>query len=368
MTGDEREETGDEPLAQKGTRPNPLALGAVSLTLPGGGTTRAGAAEPEAPPAAAERDGDGQSQEASGGDDRASESDFVVADGQGQPGGGDGGTTIEGAGPQPGFSDVAAGDLAASFPEPVAGQRSPDRSVVTVLAAAAASVVVLGGSVWWLSRPEPPAAPPQLHPVVMPTGDAASSAAPAVAQDGPLPVTVETDCPGQTDPQLAASTDANSAWVCPTGGLRFGQQLVLTLPKPYVITGIKFWPGFQGQGADGGDEWYRHRLIKTAQVVFNDPDRTLVSLTPQGERRQYAKALNHILANQAVITIQDSAAPPPAPAPNATAVPSGADDPNAAPALPDLGSLFDTSAHSGDDGPQGSSVAMWGLQLIGHLP
>ncbi|MGD9622316.1 MAG: hypothetical protein AB7G47_20020 [Mycolicibacterium sp.] len=358
MTGPSRPGDDEPAPPSPGARPNPLATGGFSLTFPTGETVPVGEDNSDdtddAAPAA---DGDrGVAEEPLPAEAAAETASPVEVES------GSATETSYGGG------DSDAGLSADFFPPPDRSERSPDRSVLTVLGAVAAAVVVLGGGAWWFTRPDPTPPPAQLHPVVIPTGDSAAASAPAVAEDGPLPVTIESDCPGQRDPSLAASSDANSAWVCPTGGVPFGQQLVLTLPKPYVITGIKFWPGFQGQGADGGDEWYRHRLINTAQIVFNDPDRTLVSLTPQAERRQYAKALNHILANQATITLLDTAAPPPAPAPSATAVPPGIDPTGPAP-LPDLGSLFPTNNNANsDDGPESSSVAMWGLQLIGHLP
>lgn len=355
MTGPDRPGNDEPGPLSPASRPNPLAGGAISLTFPGGKKVSLGDVEPDPPTSAPAAEGE----PAATGEDLDEQSTGVDATDSVAE------SSVDTPPPGPGDSDEG---LSADFFPPVPGaDRKPDRSVVTVLGAVVVAVVVLGGGVWWFTRPEPAPAPAQLHPVVIPTGDSAAPSAPVVAEDGPLPVTIESECPGQTDPQLAASADANSAWVCPTGGVPFGQTLVLTLPKPYVITGIKFWPGFQGQGADGGDEWYRHRLIKTAQIVFNDPDRTLVSLTPQAERRQYAKALNHVLAQQAVITVQDTASPPPAPAASATAAPPGTELPGS-PSPPDLGSLFPTTNPTGDDGPQSSSVALWGLQLIGHLP
>lgn len=385
------------------TYPNPLGSGALKLTLPGEAPPAdqglsTGEQSPQAPQRreavalpprrdseaeATDDAGQGSTAEPSsavwrhtapaGGDDaeRAEsrtlppadtvddDADQGVAASEAAPGGGIDldGETVDYAG----FGDAEA-------------DRSPDRSIVRVLAAVVAVVVVVGGVVWWFARPQTPPAPAQLHPAVPAAGPSgpAPAAAPVSSPDVPLPITVSGQCPQQTDPRLATSTDPNTAWVCPTGGLPFGQQLTLTLPKLYVITGVKFWPGFQGKGADGADEWYRHRLVQHAQLVFDDADRTLVPLDPLGQRHEYAKPINHLVASGATLLILDSSAPPPAPPASMTAQPPAPGDPSST-STPDMGPLFPAPSGEGtgtDDpsapGPNADSVALWGLQLIGH--
>ncbi|TDH48134.1 hypothetical protein E2F47_25045 [Mycobacterium eburneum] len=241
-----------------------------------------------------------------------------------------------------------------------------------MLVAAVAVVVLVATVVWWFSRPPERGQAPSGHQVALPSGATAPQQAsqPSI-EDGPLPITLDSKCPDQTDPKLAASTDPRSAWVCPTQGVPFGQKLVATLPKPYVLTGIRFWPGFQGKGPDGGDEWFRHGLIDEAQLVCNDPDRTPVTLSPQGQRHVFAQPLNHIVASAVELTILASSAPPPPPATTPTTAPPGAeatDDSADEAAGPDVSVLFPAPGSNDDqaNNPNAASVAVWGFELIGH--
>lgn len=247
-------------------------------------------------------------------------------------------------------------------------RRLPDRSVLRVLGAIVAAVVVLGGVAWWTASPaEQPDPAGQVSAPVIPTGARPPGAGgqPGPVEEAPLPVTASSGCPNQTDPQLATSTDPDSAWTCPTEGVPFGQKLVLTLPKPYVVTGICFWPGFNGVAPDGRSAWFQHRLIEQAQIVFNDPDATVIELRPMAQRHEYCVPLNKIVASGAELTIQQTTAPPPEPRIDEPGAPPGSPD---APLTPDVTSLFPPAGEADelDEGPQAASVAIWGLQLVGR--
>lgn len=253
----------------------------------------------------------------------------------------------------------------ASLPE--RARRLPDRSVLRVLGAIVGAVVLLGGIAWWSASPaEPPEQREAARPP-MPTGQArpGDAAPPGAVEEAPLPVTVGSGCPNQTDPKLATSTDPNSAWQCPTDGVPFGQKLSLTLPKPYVLTGICFWPGFNGVAPDGRPAWFRHRLIDQAQLVFNDPDSTVIDLRPAGQRHEYCVPLNKIVASAGEITIQQTSPPPPEPKIEEPSAPPGAPD---APPSSDVTELFPPPADekAAEDGPDAASVAIWGLKLVGR--
>lgn len=244
---------------------------------------------------------------------------------------------------------------------------SPDRRVLGVFGVLVVVVIAIAAVVWWFSLPTPPAKP--VHTLASPQAAAAPapvSAAP-LPQDGPLPMVTSAVCPGQTDPKLATSTDKHSGWVCPTGGVPFGQKLTATLPQPYVITGLSWWPGGEFVGPDGRDEWFRHRIEQEVDCVFNDRDLTKVTGTPNGERHEYRLAV-HVVASQVECTVTASVPPPPQPPTTPTSAPPGA-DPSAADTPPDLSSIFpaaptDTSGAGND--PNGSSIAVTGFQLTGH--
>ncbi len=255
----------------------------------------------------------------------------------------------------------ATGAPYASLPE--RSRQLPDRGVLRVLAAIVGAVVLLGGIAWWSASPaEPPEQREATRPA-MPTGQArpVDASPPGAVEEIPLPVTAGSGCPNQTDPKLATSTDPDSAWVCPTDGVPFGQKLSLTLPKPYVLTGICFWPGFNGVAPDGRQAWFRHRLIERAQLVFNDPDSTVIDLRPAAQRLQYCVPLNKIVASTGEITIQQTSPPPTEPT---------IQEPGAPPGAPgtDVTSLFSPAADeiASEDGPDAASVAIWGLKLVGR--
>lgn len=339
----------DEPVA--GARPNPLGTGQIKLTMPA-------------------RRGKKRDSGVSGGQEALADADVR------------GGDVVAAGGEQgaPGAATEGDSDL---LVENVSGARewddddgptryTPDRKIVQALAALIAVVaVVVSGLVWWFSSPDP--APPQRGRVIdgKPSRPAAgggpstaATSAVAASSDGPLPVTLTAVCPGQTDPKLASADDQRSAWQCPTQGVPFGQKLVGTLPKPYVITGIKFWPGFNGTGPDGRDAWPRHRVLKEVQFLFNDTNLTTLAASPDGERQECDVVVDHLVATQVQMTVLDSVAPPPA-AP--TSAPSStAPD---APSLPTDVPLFAPSPTDTPDGanaPDASSIAVTGFQLIGH--
>lgn len=330
---------GPEPLAA----PNPLGTGNIKLTMP---TRRAKVWE-----AAASRAVDASSE----------------PDSSAEPG-----TTLN--------SDVA--------PDPVDGSDTDedglssdndsapkgyglDPHIVMVLGGLVAVIVVVTALVWWFSQPTPPQPKPTHTIAAVPSaGPAQTTTVAPIAEDGPLPVVTSAVCPGQTDPKLATSTDKRSAWVCPTGGVPFGQKLTATLPQPSVITGIKFWPNFEGAGADGRDEWFRHRALQELQCVFNDRDLTTVTATPNGERHEYSLAVR-VVASQVDCTVTASVPPPPQPATTPTSVPPGT-DPAAPDATPEISSIFPANPANpvdtpdGANDPNGSSIAVNGFQLIGH--
>ena len=337
-----RGSTGEEPGAPV-LWPNPLGTGDIKLTLPG-----RSAPEPVPPPAAAAPE-----------EEQAQEPPAAEAEPDAEPPANGEDSPDESPAPAVGYAGFGSDDAA----------RRPDRKVVQVLTGVVALVVLLGAVVWWFSRPPQAPPAPAGRPVALPTGAPLPDSAAPVVEDAPLPITITADCPDQTDPKLAASTDPRSAWVCPTQGVPFGQKLTIVLPKPYVITGIQLWPGFQGTGPDGRDEWFRHSLLRRAQLVFNDVDRTLVEVTPQGERREYSKPVNHILASSVELTVLETSPPPPEPQTTATQAPAGSDPADTdAPPPPDLGALFPPPGPDADaaNNPNAASVAIWGLKLIGH--
>lgn len=244
---------------------------------------------------------------------------------------------------------------------------SPDRRVLAVFGVLVAVVIAIAAMVWWFSTPTPPAKP--VHTLASPQGAAppvTSTVAP-VDDDGPLAAVTSSVCPGQTDPKLATSTDKHSGWICPTGGVPFGQKLTATLPQPSVITGIKFWPGAEFAGPDGRDEWFRHRLLQELQCTFNDRDLTTVTATPDADRHEYSLPV-HVVASQVDCTVTASVPPPPQPATTPTSVPPGA-DPSSPDGPPDISSIFPanpTDTPDGGNDPNGSSIAVTGFQLIGH--
>jgi hypothetical protein len=256
--------------------------------------------------------------------------------------------------------------------DPEDGSRSSgfglDPHIVRVFGVLIGVVALIAGLVWWFSQPTPQPKPAHTIAALPTAGPAVTTTAAAIDQDGPLPITLNAVCPGQTDPKLAASDDHHSGWTCPTMNVPFGQKLVATLPQPYVITGIKFWPGFNGVGHDGRDEWFRHRIMQEVGFVFNDRDLTPLSGSPNGERHEYALVVDHLVASQVEMTVISSVAPPPEPATTPTSAPPGA-DPSPADAPPDLGSIFPAGPSDTGDGanaPDASSIAVTGFQLIGH--
>lgn len=341
------ETTAPTPIAA----PNPLGTGDIHLTLPTRRSRRAAASRP------------------------VTEPDPVPADSTGEPvHTGDSAAAADGlAAPSPGDSDAhpvresEADDSEAAQGDPEepagpAGRPGVDRQILRSLAALVGVVAVIAGLVWWFVQPSTPPAP--VHTIAAPPGAAlpVTSTVPAAPADGPVPITLTAVCPGQTDPKLAASTDHRSGWVCPTGGVPFGQKLVVTLATPAVITGIKLWPGFNGAGADGRDEWSRHRLLSEVQFVFNDRDLTMLPGSPNGERREYALVVNHLVASQVEMTVLDSVPAPPQPTLTPTAAAPRADPA----AVPELASIFATGPADGANAPDAASIAVTGFQLIGH--
>lgn len=245
-----------------------------------------------------------------------------------------------------------------------------DPHIVMVIGGLAAVIMVVAALVWWFSQPTPQPKPTHTIAAVPTAGPAETTTVAPIAEDGPLAVVTSAVCPGQTDPKLATSTDKHSAWVCPTGGVPFGQKLTATVPQPSVITGIKFWPNFEGAGPDGRDEWFRHRVLQELQCVFNDRDLTTVTATPNGERHEYSLAVR-VVASQVECTVTATVPPPPQPATTPTSVPPGT-DPASPDATPDMTSIFPANpanpvdAPDGANDPNGSSIAVNGFQLIGH--
>lgn len=354
MRSDGDDDSAQDPAAP--SPPNPLGGNEIKLTLPGQDRPRAVGGvfgdesvfdeqSADEGPAETAVDSDGDEGTADAGEvDGALDHDAQLAAGAGEPG----------------ESSYAA--------LPSRSRRLPDRSVLRVLGAIVAAVVVLGGVAWWSASPaEQPDPAGQVSAPVIPTGarPPGGGGQPGPVEEAPLPVTASSGCPNQTDPQLATSTDPDSAWTCPTEGVPFGQKLVLTLPKPYVVTGICFWPGFNGVAPDGRPAWFQHRLIEQAQIVFNDPDATVIELRPMAQRHEYCVPLNKIVASGAELTIQQTTAPPPEPRIDEPGAPPGSPD---APQTPDVTSLFPPAGESDDldEGPQAASVAIWGLQLVGR--
>lgn len=242
-----------------------------------------------------------------------------------------------------------------------------DPHIVRVLGGLIAVVAVVAALVWWFARPTP--APKPVHTIAAsPTaGPAETTTVAPIAEDGPLPIVTSAVCPGQTDPQLAGSTDKHSGWTCPTGGVPFGQKLTATLPQPSMITGIKFWPGAEFVGPDGRDQWFHYRLLQELQCVFNDRDLTPVTATPNAERHEYSMAV-HVVASRVDCTVTASVSPPPQPATTPTSAPPGA-DPYSGDSPPDISSIFPANPAGTPDGgndPNGSSIAVTGFSLIGH--
>lgn len=243
-----------------------------------------------------------------------------------------------------------------------------DRHITRVLGVLVAIVAVIVGLVWWFAQPEPKPKPVHRIADQRTGGPPATKTVAPINQDGPLQVTLTAVCPGQSDPKLAASDDHHSGWTCPTGGVPFGQKLVATLPQPTVIDGIEFWPGFNGTGPDGRDEWFRHLLLQEVSCQFNDRDLTELPGLPNGERQQYKMVVDHLVASQVECTVKSTVPPPPQPAATPTSVPPGA-DPTAAEAPPGLSSILPPDPLENPDGsnaPNASSIAVTGFHLIGH--
>lgn len=308
--------------------PNPFGSGALSLTPPSRGRARQSDPEPTV------------------------ETDTIAAQGD------------------TGESDVlSAGDPAAVSGADTVGDdadQKPNKSILKVFGAILGVVLLLSVTVWWYSRPEPEDPKPTARRAPLPT--AASTIAPgkAAPEDGPIPITLTSDCVGQTEPRLAASTEPRSAWKCPTNGVPFGQVLVATMPKPYVVTGIKYWAGFNGVESDGSPAWFRNRVLMLTQFVFNNPDKTLLESSPRGERHEIVVPVEHVLASVVTMTVRESAPPPPAPISTPTAVPPGANPDDTQ--LPNLETLLPVPGDNPDaaNDPNGANIAVWGFQLIGH--
>lgn len=349
----------DDDAATPPVPPNPLGNNEIKLTLPGqnrphsvGGVFGEESVFDNETPVDTSEDETGEAGAATGaGDAQAAGAD----------------SADEAAAASDGTDDASEPAAAAEAPYaslPDRSRRLPDRSVLRVLGAIVGAVVLLGGIAWWSASPaEPPEQREATRPP-MPTGQARPGEAspPGAVEEGPLAVVTGSGCPNQTDPKLATSTDPNSAWQCPTDGVPFGQKLSLTLPKPAVLTGICFWPGFNGVAPDGRPAWFRHRLIEQAQLVFNDPDSTVIDLRPAAQRHEYCVPLNKIVASAGEITIQQTSPPPPEPK---------IEEPGAAPGAPpgtDVTSLFPPAAEekATDEGPDAASVAIWGLKLVGR--
>ncbi|GLE59005.1 hypothetical protein NJBCHELONAE_43160 [Mycobacteroides chelonae] len=242
----------------------------------------------------------------------------------------------------------------------------PNKSILKVFGAIVGAVLLLSVTVWWNSRPEPEPPKPTAQRHALPTGNQKPTQSAQVPEDSPIPVTFSSDCVGQTDPKLAGSLDVRSAWKCPTGGVPFGQVLVGTFPKPFVVTGIKYWAGFNGVDTDGGDAWFRNRLLMLVQFVFNNPDKTLLESSPRGERHEIVVPVEHVLASTITMTVRESAPPPPAPVTVPTTAPPGG-NPDETP-LPNLETLLPGPTDNPDaaNDPNAASIAMWGFQVIGH--
>ena len=356
MNVDDNEPQDTEELPRSTALPNPLA-GNVKLTLPG---------QPKPRPAGPPRVGNDPKTDESDGvgahDDHSSAADEpapVNADPDADNG--------VGADEEPdNDTDDESGDSADSFGENDQTAAGTDRKLIKVIGVSVAAVVALATIVWFSSRPPEQPDKPAGRQVSQPVGAAVPPVGKQTVQDDVLAATFVAECVGQTDPKLAASTDPRSAWTCPTDGVPFGQKLVATLPKPHVITGICFWPGFQGAGADGRDAWFHHRVITEAQAVFNDIDKTLVPLKPGGTRAEFCQPLNRILASVMEFTVMASDPPPIEPKLTPTSAPPGAP----AGAQPDLGELFLSDSprneSSGENNPDAASIALWGFKLIGH--
>lgn len=354
MNADDNEPQDTEGSPRSTALPNPLA-GNVKLTLPGQAMPR-----PAGPPRV-------------GNDPKKDERDDVDAP-ESQPSGvgelasqdGEQDSDSGGDAEPPSDTKDESGDDADSFGD---GDQAAgtDRKLIKVIAVAVTAVVALATIVWFSSRPPEQAEKPAGRPVSQPVGAAVPPAGgKQTVQDDVLAATFVAECVGQTDPKLASSTDPRSAWTCPTDGVPFGQKLIATLPKPHVITGICFWPGFQGAGADGRDAWFHHRVITEAQAVFNDIDKTLVPLRPGGTRAEFCLPLNRILASVMEFTVMASDPPPIEPKLTPTSAPPGAP----AGGQPDLGELFPSDSsrneNSGENNPDAASIAVWGFKLIGH--
>ncbi len=254
--------------------------------------------------------------------------------------------------------------------EPVV-QENPDRRLIKpLLAAAGIAVLVLGGG-WALMRPgaEEVAEPSRSVESTgkLPSRPPIITTSAVIAGDIPIALTMsDGGCPGvASHPERATSKLQTEAWVCMTQGVLFGQTLTACFGGRYSVTKVSFWPGFNGVGADGRPEWDRHRVIKEAQLVFDDDDRTPIPAYPDGKQENYVLPINNISARCVTMTILKTDSPPPVTQSTATA------GPPADTGLPDLrqlpgGGASDTPEPGSGQDPAASSVAVWGFTVEGH--
>ncbi|WP_454793756.1 hypothetical protein [Mycolicibacterium lutetiense] len=351
MTNDDEHDNQD-PVADKKDRPsalpNPLA-GNVKLTLPG-----------QLKPTSARHFRETTPDESAGDEADGPGADSIESDSAPQD------NRAAGTGSEDNSDGESAEDSDSFGPDDETA-KGADRKLIKAIAVSVSAFLAIAAIVWISARPDEKPEKPAGRQVAQPTGAAQAPAGgkPAI-QDDILPATFNAECAGQTDPKLAASTDPRSAWTCPTDGVPFGQKLIATLPKPYVITGICYWPGFQGAGPDGRDAWFHHRVITEAQAVFNDIDKTLVPMRPGGVRSEYCLPLNRVLASVMEFTVMASDAPPPEPKLTPTSAPPGAPSNG----QPDMGELFPSAGpdaeSSSENNPNAAAIALWGFKLKGH--
>ncbi|SIA41865.1 Uncharacterised protein [Mycobacteroides abscessus subsp. abscessus] len=260
---------------------------------------------------------------------------------------------------------------------PEAATRAPDPMVLKVIGAIIIACIVIASAVWIATSPDTPdvkatetsAAAPSSSRTWRPPPP--SAPIPTPAGDTPIPnLDYSTDgCPGAYDAKLAASQNPREAFVCLTQGVLFGQTLIITFPARHVVSQICFWPGFNGRGVDGKDEWYWHRLLKTVQFVFREKDGTPIEGMdpvggyPNGERQNYCLHINNVQAWSIKMTVLETQSPPPPPPPTATPTPGETD-------IPDFQSLLPepTFTPGSAEDPSASSIAMWGFVVEGHVP
>ncbi|NUS42649.1 MAG: discoidin domain-containing protein [Mycobacteriaceae bacterium] len=113
--------------------------------------------------------------------------------------------------------------------------------------------------------------------------------------------------PGSTDGMDAFNGKDGKAWSCKRAYRIDGQILEIDLGKTYEVDSIGIVPGWDHVGADGQDEWTKHRTVTRVSYTFNDANHTTYTQETLDQRKLVTTKIDPpVKATKVVLTVLKS--------------------------------------------------------------